>query len=138
MKSFQIFEKFSDFREIFRFLKSFQIFEKFSDFWKIFRFSENVQIFGKCSDFWKIFRFLETNSDFRKNFRFSIFVLKILKKIKNLNFFQKSENFPYVRIIIYSDFGMSGQYVSGIVFYRTICRADNFKSGQFVGQSSNG
>ena len=30
-----------------------QIFERFSDFWKIFRFLEDFQIFGKISDFWE-------------------------------------------------------------------------------------
>ena len=32
---------------MFRFLKSFQIFEKFSDIWKVFRFFESCQIFWK-------------------------------------------------------------------------------------------
>ena len=34
-------------------MEDFQIFERFSDFWKIFRFLEDFQIFGRFSDFWE-------------------------------------------------------------------------------------
>ena len=40
-------------------IRNFQIFEIFTDFRKIFRFLENFPIFGKLSDFWTIFRFAD-------------------------------------------------------------------------------
>ena len=66
----QIFETFSDFRNIFRFSEHFQIFGAFSGFWNIFRFLEHFHIFRTFSDFRKN-RFLrEQNSDFEKKIRF--------------------------------------------------------------------
>ena len=62
--TFETFDQ-TNFSKILRFLEDFQIFGKFSDFWeifrfwKMFRFLEDFQIFGRFSDFWNIFRFFE-------------------------------------------------------------------------------
>ena len=82
--NFQIFEKNSNFRKMFRFSESFQIFGKFSDFWKIFKILENFQIFGKILDLQKNFRFSEFGRSFSVKSCLLMALIKCLNGSKSL------------------------------------------------------
>ena len=99
---------------MFRFLKSFQIFEKFSDIWKVFRFFESCQIF------WKLL-WPET---WHLRHRLHFWQLRSTIAVWPLNTEWWWQHSQFVRCLIYSlkKSDREGQWItSGVAYRGTAC-----------------